>query len=1310
MRPALPLFTMLIFCCLICQKIWGQEYTLKREHLGVHDGLSTKAVTCVIQDTSGDLWLGTDSGLNYYNGFEVKEYNSLNSSLTDDYILALHFLADTQLLIITATEDRPQRFSGMYILNPKSELIEKHEDFVREGVQKKEFVLRQFYKGAFYNLSDQGALWKYGLSEQEWQEVKTPAGFISGAIIDGWVIGSVGKDRYYVSLDNPSLSMSMSELREQDPVSAKVLERGSVLADQLKSTTPLGNAVYHMGLDLVFTTLQQSLYAINAENKLIRFTNGESQIRFSRDAGVVVIDSSGLVFVPTIGGLIMLKINPSKFTTYSLSATVDQALENPGKSVRGLAAFDKMIYAAVDGNIIAQPVNKSGPAKYLPVNSGNRLYPITIEDGKLITGRASIFEFDLRESDFRVLHDSIAVSIDRLWSLYKGGNNLFLGGRKGFAVIDYSALENKNIVSICDSLKNFHSRTIYQFVREDGVGLFYLTSSGLFLSDSKDGDICKPEPVEFTYPNGGATTFSHMTSLYAEGGNSYWLTSTDGGTAHFRFQGGKAVITNTLDRSKGLPTNTAYAAYPDSQGSVWISTDLGLVQLNRTEWSYLFYTEEDGLPMNEFNRISHCADDNGGLFFGGINGLIGFEPGDFYPAPHDDIPLRILSCEQHLSWKDTILDLTDQLRESRKINLHPGDKFCRIQVGLADLFRTDEHQYEYRIPEVNDEWQILSANRLTLNILPYGKHRLYIRGRNAAGIYSRNQLSILIHAKRPFYLQIWFIVLISVGIMLIFRAIWVQKTQRVTLRAEELEAVVQQRTAIISQQAEKLKALEQIRSRFFANISHELRTPLTLIKAPVESLLGREEFRRGEDYLKLIQYNAEILEERINDLLDLAKADAGYLTVQTKPIQVHDFLTRLLDSFEGKASERAVTLKLFNHLPASIRVLADRKKLEHILSNYLSNAVKYGNNGGKVMLEVHQEGEEIVFTVSDEGPGIDPQNLDRVFDRFYTSGSRESGVGLGLALSREYALAMDGQVWVESAPAEGSRFYLRIPFNVYDGIESLPKVPAKSIDAEYHESGVTAANAEGRVILLVEDNRALRNFIRLELKEFNIEPVENGALALQALERLQLEGRLPDLIISDVMMPEMDGFTLLDHIKNDDRWSGVPVIMLTARAGVEDKLRALRIGVHDYLTKPFHVAELRIRIRNLLADRPPVTKAKGKSTQSTSTDHAWLKHLEDAVSNSISDGQYSVMQLAHELHISESQLLRKLKAYTGLTPGKYLREARLQKAREYIESGADFTVASLSAEVGFDDPDYFSRIFAQRFGFRPIEKLRVDPN
>lgn len=534
------------------------------------------------------------------------------------------------------------------------------------------------------------------------------------------------------------------------------------------------------------------------------------------------------------------------------------------------------------------------------------------------------------------------------------------------------------------------------------------------------------------------------------------------------------------------------------------------------------------------------------------------------------------------------------------------------------------------------------------------------------------------------------------------------------------------KNAIIANQARDLQRLDKVKSQFFTNISHELRTPLTLILSPIQSTLKRNRLENHDfSLLKKAQLGGEQLLKLVNSILDLSKIEAGKMTLQEEPVSLFSFLRRVVSLFESHAEQKNISF-IFNYqLSKKLRLQLDKEKLSIIINNLLSNALKFTPSGGTVSFKVLENETGLEIIVSDTGKGIHTTDLPHIFDRFFQSKqpepSAKGGTGIGLALSYEYAHLMQGTLKVESEVGKGSTFYLTLPVQELLGVATLEpndEIPITAVPVTTavatHPQQTAPTTAQLATLLIVEDNYSLRDYLQLTLGAYyQIVTAENGQ---QALDILEQGHTVPDLILSDIMMPVMDGYELLQQLKSSEKYQGLPVIMLTARADVQDKLKALRIGVDDYLLKPFNEEELLVRIENLLENRvarnavqleleeeveAPTTTKKGM----TEEDQIWLTELEEYVTSHLDDFQLSVTNLTYVFAMSTSSLSRRLKRLTGLAAGQYIQEIRLTTARRLLETGRHTHIGSIANQVGYNNQRTFSRSFKKRFGKTPSDYL-----
>ncbi|MCA0236408.1 MAG: response regulator [Bacteroidetes bacterium] len=614
---------------------------------------------------------------------------------------------------------------------------------------------------------------------------------------------------------------------------------------------------------------------------------------------------------------------------------------------------------------------------------------------------------------------------------------------------------------------------------------------------------------------------------------------------------------------------------------------------------------------------------------------------------------------------------------------------------------------------------MLNEPVLRLSGLSYGTHLLQIRAQASNSAWAKNELAFSIRVLPPVYLRWWFITL---SLLLISCGVWSWIRWRIRqhrLEQERLEREVTRQTATIRHQTEELKRLDEAKSRFFANVAHELRTPLTLMLGPIGTILKNPRLENQERGLATVaRQQAQRLLSLVNEILDLSKLESGALLVHETPVLLYPFLHRLTGSFQSHAERLGIGFEFDYHLPRSCKVLLDTDKVEKVLNNLLSNALKFtpAHAGGHVRVQVREADGMVQILVSDTGRGIHPDDLPRVFDRFFQTAQPgapvEGGSGIGLALCREMAQVLNGRIWAESRLGAGSDFYFEFPKKkVVDSDAKMLSEFSKngnSSAAPHLETPAWPPNAPR--ILVVEDHESLRDYIRLILSaHYEVVTAENGLAALALLENNAIQ---PDLIVSDVMMPKMDGFQLLERLKGDDRWRSIPVVMLTARADLHDKLRALRIGVDDYLLKPFEEEELLARVSNLLqnAGRRSVPKENHSAEKDnepmafSADDLAWLEQFEQTVERRIPYHDLTADLLADDMAMSRSTLFRQLKRLTGLTPTEYVDEARFQKARLLLETRAVSSVKAAAYSVGLKQVKHFSLNYKKRFGKSPSEE------
>ncbi|MEO0582576.1 MAG: ATP-binding protein [Bacteroidota bacterium] len=532
---------------------------------------------------------------------------------------------------------------------------------------------------------------------------------------------------------------------------------------------------------------------------------------------------------------------------------------------------------------------------------------------------------------------------------------------------------------------------------------------------------------------------------------------------------------------------------------------------------------------------------------------------------------------------------------------------------------------------------------------------------------------------------------------------WYLMRQRKRKQAAERALEVQQ------MEANKLRELDQFKTQFFTNVSHELRTPLTLIISPLSDVLSQIQSVPIRQRLHTVQQNAQRLLSLVNEIMDLSKVEAGNLRLNSVPVALHPFVRRIFGTMESMAEVREIDYQLsMTTVDAHVRI--DLDKFEKILQNLLSNALKFTPNRGKVHLNIYQEEGIFFFEVKDSGHGISSADLPYIFDRFYQStvqpATLQGGTGVGLSLAKELAQLMGGDIQVESRQGEGSTFTLQLPLE--ETTAPTPPRPIETPEEWGHQAlpqfAPMTVQGEKPHVLVVEDNKEMGAYlIQILSDQYHCIWANNGEEGLK-----QLKNQHFDAIISDVMMPQMDGFTFREKINEHKDWKRIPFVLLTARHLEADKLKGFQLGIDDYLTKPFSTPEVKARLFNLIQNkRERIAYLEEQMAEPREVvltqDEQMLRMLEGEVLGNLDNPQFGVEALAQTSNYSSKQLGRIIKRLTGMTTVNFILEIRLQKARELLEQRAVATVFEAQVQVGINSTSYFTRKFTERFGKNPSE-------
>ena len=1316
---------------------FSQQYLFDLQKINVKDGLPARQVFDIAQDKDGFIWISTRMGIHRYDGYSFKTYSCDYLNLPDRNPANIIFDSQNRLWYNTWRFFDRHYIAGVIDINSDSlvsniQLANQRQTIdslygVTAMNSSKQELLLSTKAGILYNFNNR--------SEEIYRVPQTSKGVYAALRTkknDYWIC----KGHKAIKIDNGRIQQEFSlPINDQEFVD-RILERNDAPIFEIRTQNALevlyqtieGDAfvpfrikgeqsikvkkILYIHPTYTVYAKQDSLIVRDTLGNLLfysEFPDGMPDLRNS------FLDAQSNLWIASKNGLFKLSRNENPFTIINKSYGVREIFKDAGYLwLSGNSS--NLVKDLETGTYLTKPF-PTWPLSFIKDHRGHILIGtksgiLDYTPDSLLKNNVALSSTVMDTRRFKPILEDIVFR-----SLYQNPitkNYWGIGGRTRDNINEGYVLDLKqNRIShslLPDTFLDLGIKTSY--ILQDKEVIWLVTNKGLFQMDALSESLVKHYSIKDGMP------FDNFNYIYIDSLGVFWIASHGGGLIRWDRKNNQF---KQFTKEEGLSSDYLYAICEDAYGDLWISSDFGLMNFKKKNATIKVYLSENGLAMDEFNTVSHAKDDDGTLYFGGPDGITSFHPSTLQQLKTPSLPLRITKVKILKEGEEKYLDQTSVFLETGKLQMNHLERIMEIDVALLDYISPHQNQFAYRISGYQEQWIYTNNHKISLFGLPYGNYELIVKGRGLSGEWNAIELSIPLSIPPPYYLQTWFILAM---ILLALAIIWLGVHLRLRSLGKErklLEKEVEKRTHTIAQQTFELKALDKAKTNFFSSITHEFRTPLTLIIGPLEQVISEQPpptiLRRR---LGGIQKNAHHLLNLINQMLDLSKIESGRMQMETTRGDIIIYTQDLIKRFEPLANKKGLRLE-FNGFQENWDTYFDKDSWDKIVYNLLSNAIKFTNPGGDILLTLHKEEknnrDHIQLKVKDSGIGIDKDQISQIFNRFYQADESttrsQGGTGIGLALVKELVEMQEGQIEVFSEIEKGTTFDIHIPVLDSDKASQLMAEPFTQLTVPSLESLdipiTTASNAisdetSKLELLIIEDNVEMREYIRycIDASKYNITEASNGE---EGIEKAQV--LIPDLIISDVMMPKKNGFEVTEAIRNHIGTSHIPLILLTAKASLESRLLGLKRGADAYLTKPFSPQELILRIQKLIDIRQLLQQRYSNHTPPEENktylqEDEFIINLRNYILQNIDVPGLNGDHIGKHFGISRVNLYRKLKALTDQPISDFVRNIRLNKAKELIQIGK-LTISEISYQTGFSSIQHFSRAFKKAFGQAPSE-------
>ena len=1326
------------------------------ETVSAMQGLSQGMVYDILQDKEGFIWVGTKDGLNRYDGYNFKVFTNdpyNQKTLSSNSINKL--FEDSKGRIWVGTENE-----GINVYDKKSGdfLRIMHSNTNADGLSNNIIkLMEELPDGRMLIATDDGKINIITLKNNFFDKNVLPIiskialpnntkvyGMGNDKNKNTWIGGMDGAVYRYNAQKNSFALLPNAQLLNNGYLAngEDVLINGNLYLYDGKEVTalfdtskkPEGNIIFRPNNKLWDKHHREiSFYDVSnwGANKTIQWGLKLPEKKFMYP---FIFDKSGLIWCGTVGyGLRKYNVDSKKFNSQVSGYSIYNIIPNTVDDIflgdvgdRWKRSKNKIVEEPAFANIPQVThidnfiISTSGDYWLSSDNNGFFKYNPA---SKQLTAYPNIKNYGGMGSIQPMMEDSKG----QIWHAGLGGL---------FMLLNTSTEKITTININTNTAKPLSENAISTTLYEDKNAVYWVGTLDGFarvtLADEKN----TTTQVKWYYNNNNPNSlnYKHVSCFLNDPSNTnyLWIGTKGGGLNRLEKSTGNFSHITVKD---GLPDNVVYGLLADDAGNIWGSTNKGLfcmlAQKNATDKNFEFrnYTKADGLQDNEFNTNAYKKLPNGHLAFGGVNGLNIFDPKKILAknfTPNVFIT-NILVNNLPVLPNDKSGVLKNTIEQTEAISLTYLQDILTLEFAALDFTTASQNKYRYKLEGADKDWVEAATNRnATYLHLTAGNYVFKVQGSNSQGIWSEYIAQLKISVLPPWWRTWWAYLFYLLVLGFAIRAYFKFKVNK---------AKLQNQLNYEQQEAKRVKELDAVKTQLYTNITHEFRTPLTVILGMAQQVKNKpdEYFDNG---MNMIVRNGQSLLNLVNEMLDLSKLENGKMELNLVKGDVINFLRYIVESFHSLAESQHKQLHYLSALD-SLYTLYDAEKMRQIVSNLLSNALKFTEEKGNIYISILEQKlnektntTNLIIKVKDTGIGIPEGQQQHIFDRFYqldnSHARKAEGTGIGLALTKELVKLMEGEITVKSPPIganKGTEFTVTVPLTVHVendyNIENhfiLNKQSSSFIQKEENIAGTSEnnINKKKRLILLVEDNVDVVAYTASCLPDYRLAVGRDGKEGIEIATEI-----IPDLIITDVMMPYIDGFEMCRRLRNDERTSHIPIIMLTAKADMESKMEGLELGADAYLEKPFNKEELLIRIRKLLELRKNLQQYYSKqvvpdvfietiseqviaSSPIETIENEFVKKVREVVEKHLEEVNFSVEQLCKYIFMSHSQLHRKLDALTGFSPNKFIRIIRLNKAKEMLQTN-EKSIAAISLDCGYNDPGYFTRVFKQEFGITPQE-------